>query len=131
MSRHTLTTEVDYRFPTGNGEQESCQPTLAITYDYSPGYPGRGPDLHQPGEPPEPAELSFVSATVIDHDQNHVPDEKARELAQEYLDSDAGYREAVAHAEETSGPDPDYLYDSQRDDALDKMERWHDHADYD
>jgi hypothetical protein len=35
-----------------------------VTYTYSPGYPGRGPSLSSPGEPPEGPEIEVLSARL-------------------------------------------------------------------
>jgi len=130
----TFTTQVEHKFDFGSpvpGELESAHPTLEITFRYTPGLPAYTPrGEYAPIDPPEPAEVELISAKVIDADHLTLDDKKVQEIAEEYLASDDGYRDAVAHAEATAvGPDPDAAYEAARDDALDKMERCHDHDD--
>ena len=110
MSKHTLQTEIEIKFSfpgLAEGEQEVAYPKVEITYDYSPGrkaYTPRGE--YAPIDPPEPPEINFVSATLINGDGLEPSMQQIQELASDWLD-DKGFDEACSNAEASSGPDTD------------------------
>ena len=85
----------------------------------APSYPGRRPDLNQPGEPPESAEYAMANITLRfdrgkrSHPRYSEPLELPAWL-QELIGQDP---DVMAAAEETenAGPDPDALYEARRD----------------
>lgn len=110
----TLTTHLEVDI--GGGDY-AC-PTVCIDYDYSPGcgaytYPGE----YAPTDPPDPAEVSFISAEVIDPDGTTLTALEVQNLAAAYLSSNAGWRDAVYNAEQQSRGDPDAAYDEWRDEG--------------
>lgn len=109
MSTHSIRAEIEakFRFPgLADGEFEVAYPTLEIEYDYAPGRPAYTPrGEYAPIDPPDPAEVAFRSATLIDGD-GLTPDQKQiDEWAIDYLDSDHGYNRACQEAAADSGPD--------------------------
>lgn len=116
---YTITAErmVSFTFPgLAEGERESTEIKLEIEYTYSPGLPERGPSYSSGGEPAEPAEVSLVLAKLLDGNGLAPDDAQVQEWADEWLQGD-GFDAACQHAEEASQPDPDYLYEMNRDDA--------------
>lgn len=121
MSTHKITTGITVTFPINDeGERDSAQPKLEITYTYQPGSPGcmyqRNGD---PGWPPEAPEVEVVSVKVLDADGigffgNETQEWETR--AQDWLD-DEGFDLACEHAEAGRMPDPDDLADMRREDA--------------
>jgi hypothetical protein len=128
MSTHTIRAEVEVKFrPTGCEDMESAFPTLDIEFDYSPGRPAFIPrGEYAPIDPPEPAEVSFRSAKLIDGDGLDPsfaapnPQSVIDGWASDYLDSDDGYRAACDYAEEDRLPDPDYEYEKRREREWDR-----------
>lgn len=120
MTQHTLTTEIEVKFTfpgLADGEYETAYPTFVITYRYSPGsraFTPRGE--YAPIDPPESAEIEFVSAHLTNSDGIEPSAEQVNDWAEEWLASDEGYTFACQHAEEASQPDPDEAYDRMRDD---------------
>ena len=88
MSTHTLTAFC----PLGLGEI-----AVEITYRFTPGRPARGPSYASGGEPVDPPEVEFISAS------SKVSDDFIKamvtEWAEEWLGDD-GFDEAVDNAEE-------------------------------
>lgn len=88
MSTHTLTAYC----PVGLGEIE-----VEITYRFTPGRPARGPSYASGGEPAEPPEVEFISAS------SKVSDDFVKllvtEWAEDWLDDDDGWEQAVDNAE--------------------------------
>jgi hypothetical protein len=121
MSTHTMRSQVPVKFrPTGCEDFEVAYPTIDIEFDYIPGCPAYTPrGEYAPIDPPEPAEVSFRSATLIDGDgldpSFAAPDPQSviDGWASDYLDSDEGYRGACDEAEEARQPDPDYERDKR------------------
>lgn len=110
MRTHTITTEVEVKFvPVSLVEQEIAYPELEITFTATKGDPGckyqRNGD---PGWPPEPPEVDFVSAKLIKGDGvNHTQDQ-IEDWAQEWLASDSGYAAALNQAREDGEREREY-----------------------
>ena len=118
MNEYTLTAECEVRFrPVSLTELESAYPTLSITFRHTPGYPAQGPSYSSGGEPGAGAEVTLVSAEMVDPgDLGFEPDPtQIQEWAADYLDSEHGYTHACRVADEESGPDPDQAYEEMRD----------------
>ena len=122
MSQHTITAEhqVSFTFPgLAEDERETAYPTLAITYRFSPYRPAHTPrGEYAPIDPPEPAEVELISATLINGDGLDPTDQQVQEWAQNWLDGN-GYDLACDQAERDNVPDPDEAYERMRDDARD------------
>lgn len=120
MSTHTIEAEIKVKFRfagLAEGEQETAYPSFVITYQYSPGSPAFTPrGEYAPIDPPEPAEVEFISAHLVNNDGLEPSAEQVNDWAQEWLASDEGYSFACNHAEEARRPDPDEAYERTRDD---------------
>ncbi len=114
---YTITAEVEVKFfPIGMNEHETAYPKLEIEFDYTPGRPAYTPrGEYAPIDPPEPAEVSFRSAKLIDGDGLDPTIAQVQEWGSDYLDTDEGYQVACAASEELNGPDPDAWLDAKRD----------------
>ena len=121
MSEHTIDAELENRFHVPgmpDDEREVAHPRVAITYNYAPGRPAYTPrGEYAPIDPPEPEEVDFVSAKLIDGDGLCPMGDQLNDWAKDWLYDDAGYRLACNHADRGRHPDPDYEYESRRDDA--------------
>jgi hypothetical protein len=110
MSTHTITANiaVKFRIPDmPDDEREVANVTLDIDYTFMPGRPAHTPrGEYAPIDPPEPAEVSLVKATLIEGDGLDPTQEQIDEWAQNWLD-DAGYDVACTIAAEDRQPDPD------------------------
>lgn len=100
---HTMEADVEVRF-TFPGleprENEIEYPTLEITFSYLPDRPAFTPRGEcAPIDPPEPAEVEFVSAKLIDAKGLTASQDRVNEWARGYLDSDAGYWHACEVAD--------------------------------
>lgn len=128
--QHTITAEIEVKFrlpDMPDDEREVAYPKVAVTYNYTPGRPAFTPrGEYAPIDPPEPAEVSFVSAALIDGDGLAPEPFQVNDWASDWLD-DAGYDEACAHAEQNSGPDPDEAYERMRDDGPTEAQEWRDY----
>lgn len=102
-STHTMTAdvEVEFTFPgLEPGEHEVEYPSVEITFSYWPGRPAFTPrGEYAPIDPPEPPEVEFVSAKIVDAKGLTATQDRVDEWARDYLDSDAGYRDACRFAE--------------------------------
>lgn len=118
MTTHTITATPDVKFwVVGCEDPEVANPTIEITYSYTPGRPAFTPrGEYAPIDPPEPAEVDLISAKLVDADGLRPQGEDVADWANDWLQGD-GYEEACANAEETSGPDPDEAYDRMRDEG--------------
>lgn len=123
MASYKLTAEIEVKHqPPGMGlpddEYEVSYPKIEIEYRYSPGDPGcmyqRNGD---PGWPPEPAEVDLIGAKLIAGDGLLPTAAQVQDWAQDFLDSESGFNEAVSHAEDMRRPDPDYEREKRLDDA--------------
>jgi hypothetical protein len=120
-TRHTITVQPEVRFRVAGLEDlENAFPTLEVTFEYTPGrtaYTPRGE--YGPIDPPDPAEVSLVSAKFIDGDGLWDPGEKqVEEWASDYLDTDEGYELACKMAESDAieyEHDPDDAREMKRD----------------
>ena len=128
MTVYTIVAEIETKFSIPgmpDDEREVAYPKVEITYSYLPGHPGcmyqRNGD---PGFSPEPAEVDFISAKLIDGDGLAPEQWQVNEWAQDWLD-DAGYEQACDHAESQRQPDPDYARED-RDGQPDEAQEWHD-----
>lgn len=127
-TQHTITAKLHvlFRIPgMPDDEHESANPTVDITYTYLRGSPATYDAARGgPGgwDPPDPAEVDFVGATLVDGDGLAPTDDQVKDWARDWL-HDEGYDEACQHAERNSGPDPDHAYEAARDDARDFPER--------
>lgn len=128
MSRHIIEAEVEvfFTFPgLADGDREVAYPKVAITYDYSPGCPAHTPrGEYAPIDPPEPPEVSFVSAELLNGDGLAPTPEQIQEWGSNWLDEELNYIEACDHAEEGRRPDPDAAYEQQRDDDYADRAEW-------
>ena len=101
-SQHTILAEIEHKFRFAGlepGEYEIANLTMQVTYDFIPGRPAYTPrGEYAPIDPPDPAEVLFVSATLINGDGLDPPQGQVNEIAQEWIDSDHGYRQAVDYA---------------------------------
>ncbi len=79
----------------------------SIKYRYSPGYPGRHPDMHQPGDPPEAAEFDVEEIFI---NGEAVP----KWFFDAVMKSDKLIDWLHDHHRE-DGPDPDEAYEKARD----------------
>lgn len=118
---YTLTTDIEYEI---DGES-AYYPVIAITYRYSPGcgpftYPGE----YAPTDPPEPPEVEFESAILVDAN-GLTPEPTPQQVNQwgrDYIASNDGYRHACREAEETARwSDADRAYDEWRDEGRDRI----------
>ena len=124
MSIHTMRAEVEVKFrPTGMEDLETAYPTIEIVFDYSPGRPSYTPrGEFAPIDPPDPAEVSFRSAKLIDGDgldpSFSAPDPQSiiDDWARDYLDTDNGYDAAIEAAEDDRQSDPDDERDKRLED---------------
>jgi hypothetical protein len=100
-STHTLTAEVEVKFtPATLHDIEVEYPVLEITYSYIRGRPAYTPrGEYAPIDPPDPAEVDFRSARLIDGKGLLPTQEQIDDWARDYLDSDAGYMRAVNNAD--------------------------------
>jgi len=123
MPNYTMLAEVEIE----PDAETVAYPILQITYSYSPGSPAV---MYQsngdPGWPAEPADVEFISATLVSGDGLTPTKAQIDSWAGHYLDSDDGYRAAVDHAEDMRRPDPDDAYDRQRDEPTERDE-WRDY----
>lgn len=129
--QHTIIAEIEVKFrltDMPDDEHETAYPKVAVTYDYTPGRPAFTPrGEYAPIDPPEPAEVNFISAELVDGDGLMLTPQQVQERASDWLD-DAGYEEACRHAEQNSGPDPDYAYEARRDDGQpSEQDEWRDY----
>jgi hypothetical protein len=98
--------------------------TYDVDYKFHKGYRGRGPSWSSPGEPPEPDEVELLHVTPK-------PEElfpfwaPVEAIAKEYERIELEVLEG--HDQEWDGPDPDYAYESRRDDPPEPP--WSDYCD--
>lgn len=103
---HTMTAEIEVKHrPAGMGlpddEYEVSYPEIEITYSYIRGRPAFTPrGEYGPIDPPDPAEVEVTGAKLINGDGLLPEYEQIRQWAEEYLDSDQGYRAAINNAED-------------------------------
>jgi hypothetical protein len=126
MTTHTIRAQVEVKFrPIGMEDFEIAYPTLDIEFDYVPGRPAFTPrGEYAPIDPPDPAEVSFRSAKLIDGDgldpfMGPLGQQTVDDWASDYLDTDEGYEAAIEAAENDRQPDPDYERDKRLDDERD------------
>lgn len=102
---HTIDAELTIKFRLSDmpdDEREVAYPKVRITYSFTKGKPAYTPrGEYAPIDPPEPAEVDLVSATLIDGDGLDPTAEQVAEWAQHYLDCD-GYDRACENALENS-----------------------------
>ena len=91
-TKHTLTAYC----PFAGDELE-----VEITYTYLAGRPARGPSYASGGEPPDPPEIEFVSATITGATLPPAIQEKLNDWASLWITGD-GWNDAVDHAEDYS-----------------------------
>lgn len=103
MSTHTIEAEIEVRFHIPgmpDDERETAHPRVEITYNYAPARPAFTPrGEYAPIDPPEPADVDFVSAKLIDGDGLGFEPAQLNDLASEWL-YDAGYHRAIDAAED-------------------------------
>lgn len=103
-----------------------------VEYRCSPGYAGRGADLHQPGEPPEPAELEVGKVSLLIPDmmaivpigtERPINATDAPTWLRDFISNDDDiYRELGEACDWGQGSiDPDYERDRRMDDAAEDM----------
>ena len=100
-SVHTIDAELTIKFRLSgmpDDERETASPAVRITYRFTKGRPAYTPrGEYAPIDPPEPAEVDLISATLIDGDGLDPTPTQVDEWAQDYLD-DAGYDYAIRNA---------------------------------
>lgn len=75
-------------------------PVIEIEYSYIRGRPAFTPrGEYGPIDPPDPAEVDFRSAKLIDGKGMKIGQEEVDFWARDYLDSDLGYTHALATAD--------------------------------
>jgi hypothetical protein len=87
-SKHTLTAYCPFA-----GDEIDVE----ITYNYTPGRPARGPSYASGGEPADPPENEFVSATITGATLPTAIQEKLNDWASLWITGD-GWDDAVSHA---------------------------------
>ena len=94
---HTIDAELTIKFRLSDmpdDEREVAYPKVRITYSFTKGKPAYTPrGEYAPIDPPEPAEVDLVSATLIDGDGLDPTQSQVNDWAQDYLDCD-GYDRA-------------------------------------
>ena len=102
-TRHTILAEIEYKFRFPGlepGEHETAYPKVEITYSFIKGRPAYTPrGEYGPIDPPDPPEVGFISATMVDADGMEFPPAKVDEIASDWLDGD-GWELAVRNAED-------------------------------
>ncbi len=100
-STHTIDAELEIKFRLSGmpeDEREVAYPKVRIAYTFTKGLPAYTPrGEYAPIDPPEPAEVDLISATLIDGDGLDPTQTQINEWAQDYLD-DQGYDRACANA---------------------------------
>jgi hypothetical protein len=100
-STHTIDAGLTIKFRLSGmpeDERETANPTVRITYLFTKGCSAHTPrGEYAPIDPPEPAEVELISATLLDGDGLDPTPEQVAEWAQDYLD-DAGYDHAISNA---------------------------------
>ena len=89
-SKHTLTAYCPLWFAGDEIEVE-------ITYTYIAGRPARGPSYASGGEPADPPEIEFVSATVTGSTLGKALQDKLNDWAEAWV-TGVGWDDAVSHA---------------------------------
>ena len=101
--RNTIDAQVvvKFRFPgLAAGEHEVAYPMLRIIYDYIPGRPAYTPrGEYGPIDPPDPPEISFISAELIDGDGLNPEPREVQEWASEWIEGD-GFQAVCDAAED-------------------------------
>jgi hypothetical protein len=101
---HTMLAEIERKFTfsgLADGEYEVAYPTAEITFRYWPGRPAYTPrGEFGPIDPPDPADAEVVGVKLVDGDGLSPTYEELRQWAEEWLESDSGFRLASRYAEE-------------------------------
>lgn len=133
MNEYTLTTELEVEFcPPGapDEERDVAYPMVEISYRYLPGCgPFTPPGEYAPIDPPDPPEVDFIGAKMIERNGAPIEVGDLQTVARNWFYSDAGVREAINCAEESRRPDPDEAYERARDDA--EWDRQYDRQSFD
>lgn len=91
MTRHTIEVCIPVSFyPTGSEDREVADTVVAVTFDFTPGYPETGPTYDCGGEPAVGPEIDLVSAELLDGGGISFDPEQAWEYAEAWLYSDGG-----------------------------------------
>ena len=102
---HTIFAEFERKFTFADlagGETEVAYPEAQITYKYWPGRPAYTPrGEFGPIDPPDPADVELVSVKLLDGDGLSPTYEELRQWAEEWLESDVGFRLACRRAEDS------------------------------
>jgi hypothetical protein len=100
-STHTIDAQIEVRFvPVSLVETETAYPVVEIEFSYIPGrraYTPRGESA--PIDPPEPPEVEFISARLVEGDGLEPEQGQVDEWAQQWLADDDGYNAAGNAAE--------------------------------
>lgn len=104
MVTFTMLAELERHWSPSGLEQDGLEvayPIAEVTYRYWPGRPAYTPrGEFGPIDPPDPAEVELVGVKLISGDGMPHPEYgQLREWAEEWLESDAGFRLACQHAE--------------------------------
>ena len=95
MNTYSLTTDIEVSV----SDDDVAYPVIEITYRYSPGrraYTPRGE--YGPIDPPEPAEVEYVSAELIEGNGLTPLPGQVEQWGQDYIASDDGYHHACREA---------------------------------
>ena len=100
---HTMQAEIERKvsFPwSAPDECEAAYPIVEITFKYWPGRPAYTPrGEYGPIDPPDPADAEIIGVKLVDGDGLDPEYEQLRQWADEWLESDAGFKLACRHAE--------------------------------
>ncbi len=101
-STHTIDAEIERKvwLTPISDEWDTVYPVIRIKYEYSPGCPAfTPPGEYGPIDPPEPAEVSFISAELINGDGLSPSIKEVQEWADDWLQSE-GLDRAMDNAEQ-------------------------------
>lgn len=100
---HIATFQIEQRFKIGPepDDYEVAYPDIEITFRLYPGGPSPTPrGEYGPIDPPDPHEIEFVSAKLINDDGLSLTPAIVTEMAREHLETDDGYSYACEVAYE-------------------------------
>ena len=103
-SKHDYVAECEIKFQLSgmpDDEREVAYPKLLISYDYVPGRAACTPrGEYGPIDPPDPPEITILTAKLIDGDGLAPTQGQLDDWAQDYADSDAGFESLCNNAED-------------------------------
>jgi hypothetical protein len=101
-TQHTIDADIYVKFRVSGLDDgfESTTIRAKLIFSYLQGSPGCGPRYSHGGLPPDPAEVSLVDVKLIDGDGLDPTREQLVQWAEDYLESDNGYKHACHCAED-------------------------------